>query len=88
MLQFVQSSEHVVNAEVLVILRKQLDKDKRGSLASARTMIDLALVYNASIDDHEALELLQEAEKVLYALGGPPDGAGLAASLEKAMLAF
>lgn len=69
-------------------LRKQLEKDQRGSLASARTMIDLALVYSGNGDDHEALELLQEAEKVLDALGGPPDGAGLASALEQTMLSI
>ena len=62
-------------------LHAELAKLPLGSVAHARTLIELAGLYSSNGDDYEAEKLLLEAEKILEKNGGDPSGSELGAAL-------
>ena len=67
-------------------LRAQLATLPSGSVAYARTLIELAELYSSNGDDYEAEKLFLEAEKILESNGGDPSGNDLGAALTQSLL--
>ncbi len=69
-------------------LHEELAKLPSGSVAHARTLIELAGLYSSNGDDYEAEKLLLEAEKILDRIGGDPSGNDLGAALTQSLLSI